>query len=191
MTEPTRQKPMAQIMYDSPEAASLQTVTGWVSSTGRFWGQDEHMARYDGSTHRVCKANPAHGVHENNAYCEKCRDERMDAKFAAMPRRDYDGSPVVVFDSDTYFFDPESLADWMLDNDIKPENAQLVFCKPNYPRRIDPNEHFCDYLPEDGDVSAKLAAAFEALNEVIAAEPPMSWNEGDTAVTLPADFLKD
>ena len=40
------------ILPESPEAASIQTVTGWVSSNGRYWGNDEHMARYDGSTHR-------------------------------------------------------------------------------------------------------------------------------------------
>ena len=30
-----------------------------------------------------------------------------------------------------------------------------------------------------------------ALNAVIAAEPPMSWTEGNEAVTLPANFLGD
>jgi len=178
-----------EIDYHSPEAASIQTVSGWVSRTGHFWGKDEHMARYDGSTHRVCKENPEHGVHEKNAWCEKCRAERMDAKFAAMPRREYDGTPIVVFDSDTYFFDADDLISWLLDNDIKPEDARLVFCKPNYASPIDPNEHFSDDLPEDGEVSATLAAAFDVLNKVIEAEGPLSWNEGDTAVTLPADFL--
>lgn len=178
------------IMYDSPEAASIQTVTGWVSRTGHFWGNDEHMARYDGSTHRVCKENPDHGVHATNNYCEKCHDERIEAKWAAMPRREYDGSPVVVFDSDTYFFDEDSLIDWLRDNDIKPADARLVFCKPNYPRQIDPYDHFTDDLPEDGEVSATLAEAFDALNKVIAAEPPMSWIQGDVAVALPADFME-
>jgi hypothetical protein len=28
------------VMYDSPEAASLQTVTGWVSRDGRSEGQN-------------------------------------------------------------------------------------------------------------------------------------------------------
>lgn len=44
-----------RILYDSPEAASVQTVTGWVSSRGMFCGNDEHMARHHGSTHRVCE----------------------------------------------------------------------------------------------------------------------------------------
>lgn len=177
-----------RIDYDSPEAASIQTVTGWVSSTGQFWGKDERTARYVGSTHRICKVNPAHGEHRTNSYCEKCWDEKRDAKWSAMPRRAYDGTPVVVFDGDTFFFDAESIAEWLDEHDIKPEDARLVFCKPNYPCQIDPNEHFTDDLPEDGEVSAALYEAFKVLNAVIAAEPPMSWTEGNEAVTLPANF---
>ena len=41
-------EPEKIVTYDSAEAASIQTVTGWVSRSGRFWGNDEHMARYDG-----------------------------------------------------------------------------------------------------------------------------------------------
>ena len=178
------------VLYESDEAASLQTVTGWVSRTGHFWGQDEHMARYDGSTHRTCSQNPAHGVVETRGWCRMCRDERMDAKFAAMPRRAYDGEPVAVFDGDTYFFDAESIADWLVDNDIEPEDARLVFCKPNMASEIDPNEHFSDDLPEDGEVSDRLMAAFDALNAVIREEPPLSWYPGEEAVILPPDFLE-
>lgn len=179
------------IMADSPEAASIQTVTGWVSSTGRFWGKDERLARFDGSTHKICEHNPAHGVIEQRSWCKACRGDKMTAKWDAMPRREYDGTPVCVFDSDTYFFDPEEISDWLLENDIKLEDARLVFCKPCYPAIIDPNEHYQDDLPEDGKVSAALAEAFDALNKVIEAHPPMSWWEGDEAVVLPADFLKD
>jgi hypothetical protein len=43
------------VMMDSDEAASIQTVTGWVDRHGRFWGKDEHQARWCGATHRKCK----------------------------------------------------------------------------------------------------------------------------------------
>lgn len=43
------------VMMDSDEAASIQTVTGWVDRQGRFWGGDEHQARWCGATHRKCK----------------------------------------------------------------------------------------------------------------------------------------
>lgn len=46
------------VMYESTEAASIEAVTGWVDPHGRFWGKDEHMARYCGSTHRHCASTP-------------------------------------------------------------------------------------------------------------------------------------
>jgi hypothetical protein len=52
------------VMYESSEAASIQTVTGWVGADGRFWGNDEHMARYCGATHRHCEKNPDHPIYE-------------------------------------------------------------------------------------------------------------------------------
>ena len=38
-------EPEKIVPYDSAEAASIQTVTGWVSRSRRFWGDDEHMAQ--------------------------------------------------------------------------------------------------------------------------------------------------
>lgn len=176
------------IDYASPEAASIQTVTGWVSRAGRFWGNDEHMARYEGSTHRICKTNPAHGMHQTNSYCKKCWDEKRDAKWASMPRREYDGSPVCVFDSDRYFFDADEIISWLEDNDIKPEDARLVFCEPIYLRQLT-GEEWADDLPEDGELGDQVAAALDALNKVIAAQPPAGWTEGNEAVVLPPDFM--
>lgn len=177
------------ILYDSPEAASIQTVTGWVASNGQFWGKDEHMARYVGSTHKVCEKNPAHGTHKNHTWCEVCQAERRQVKFDAMDRKPWDGtSPVVIFDTDTYFFDEDAVRDWLIDNDIKPEDARLVYCTPNMASEVD-GDHWCDDLQEDGELSANLEAALEELNKVIRAEPPLSWSEGNTVAVLPADFL--
>ncbi|GKS73721.1 hypothetical protein AVME950_02515 [Acidovorax sp. SUPP950] len=178
------------IPYESDEAASIKTVTGWVSSNGQFWGKDEHMARYAGSTHRVCEKNSSHGTHEIRGWCRLCRDERMQARYDAMPRMEYDESPVTVLDGDEFFFDADSLRDWLIDNSIAPADARLVFCVPNMASEIDPEDHFADDLPsEDGEVSDRLKTAFAALNEVIRTEPPLSWRKGETAVTLPSDFL--
>ena len=46
-----------------------------------------------------------------------------------------------------------------------------------------------DRLPEDGEVSDRLMAAFDALNAAIREEPPLSWYPGEEAVILPPDFL--
>jgi hypothetical protein len=139
-------KPVPQIMYESPEAASIQTVTGWVSANGQFWGNDEHMARWVGATHRVCENNPEHGVHEVRSWCKECHRERREAKFAAMARVEWDQStPVVIFDTDRYFFDADELRDFLVDEDIKPEDVQLVICKPNKARETESSAP--DWMP--------------------------------------------
>jgi len=43
------------IMRDSEDAAQLKTVTGWVSSKCRFFGDSEYAARYDGCTNGAWK----------------------------------------------------------------------------------------------------------------------------------------
>ncbi|MFJ7007636.1 hypothetical protein [Pseudomonas putida] len=178
------------VMYESPEAASIQTVTGWVDPSGRFWGKDEHMARYCGSTHRQCANNPAHPIHATNGWCEDCRAESRAEKFDAMPKRVWAGEVITEYDGDEYFFDEESLRDHLIDNDIDPADLKLVFCTPNYPRQIDPNDHFCDDLPEDGEINDdQLLAAFQLLNEMIRKCPPLSWSPEHEAVVLPQAFI--
>ncbi|WP_322847378.1 hypothetical protein [Pseudomonas sp. B33.4] len=104
------QKPI--IMYDAPEAASLQTVTGWVSSGGRFFGDDENLARHCGATHRRCEVNPEYPIYEVNSSCDECRHVRRQAKFAAMPVKDCAGEPLVIFDGDRYLFEKDDLRDY-------------------------------------------------------------------------------
>ncbi|MBN3965582.1 hypothetical protein IMW75_09830 [Pseudomonas gregormendelii] len=180
------------IMFDAPEAASLKTVTGWVSSGGRFFGDDENLARYCGATHRRCDVNPEHPIYEVNSSCNECRHARRQAKFAAMPVKEWAGEPLVIFDGDQYFFDEDSLRDYLIDSDIDLADLQLCICEPNYPSQIDPADHFCDDLPEDGAIrDDQLSAAFDLLNEMIRQSEPLSWSEGKLAAALPQAFIDE
>lgn len=118
----TKQQP-EMILASSPEAASIQTVTGWVSRGGRFWGDDEHMARYCGSTHRLCEANPEHGPVENRSYCEACHAEKNETKWQAMPKAPLSEEllPLCVFDSDNDVY--ASIWD-------ERDGATIEFCTP-------------------------------------------------------------
>lgn len=187
----TKQQP-EMILASSPEAASIQTVTGWVSRGGRFWGNDEHMARYCGSTHRLCEANPEHGPVENRSYCEACHAEKNETKWQAMPKAPLSEEllPLCVFDSDRYFFDLDDLRDWLEEHELNPEGVRLVQCEPVHAQPIDPYDHFIDDLPEDGEVPDALREAFEALNTAIAKCEPLGWRAANKlGVLLPADFL--
>ena len=180
------------IMYDAPEAASIQTVTGWVSADGRFFGKDEDLARFCGATHRRCKNDPEHPVHEINGYCYQCHKERRHQVFAAMPAKEWSDEPLVGFDDDNYFFDAESLRDYLLESDVSLSDLRLCICEPNMPREIDPSDVFSDDLPEDGEIlDDQLAAAFDLLNEMIRQSGPLSWSQGKYAAVLPKDFLDE
>ncbi|WP_449102836.1 hypothetical protein [Pseudomonas extremaustralis] len=180
------------VMYNSLEAASLQTVTGWLDANGRFWGDNEDMARYCGSTHRHCKTNPDHPIHATNGWCETCRQERMDEKFLKMDVKDWGDEPLVIYDGDTYFFDADSLRDYLIESEEEPEEVRLCICTPNYPSAIDPSDHFCDDLPEDGEIrDDQLIAAFELLNEMIRKSAPLSWSQGAHVARLSPEFIAE
>lgn len=178
------------ILRDSDEAASIKTVTGWVSSNGRFWGNDEHMARFDGATHTKCKNNSDHPIHDIHGYCEVCHEEKRQAVFAAMERREWNDEPLVIFDTDTYFFDIDSLVDYCEEHEVKATDLQLVICEPNYPREIDGSDRFIDDLPEDGELPCDIQAAFDLLNEVIRESAPLSWSQGEVAAIITPEHLE-
>ena len=171
------------ILPDSPEAATQKTVTGWVSASGYFWGNDEHMARYDGSTHRACECGE---LVAKNSYCRPCALKREAEKFAAMQRKVWDGEAMLYSDAaDEYFHDYDQISDHCEEADCSPDDLRLIICEPCYAREIDPNEYFRDDLPEDGEVDSELSAAFEELNKFIReSKPILSWCPGKFAAIV-------
>ncbi len=181
-----QRKPEPVIPYDSPEAAQIKTVTGWVSRDGRFLGNDEHTARYFGCTHRPCEdcgaLTPVHGF----TVCDNgCHQKRMIARYEAMPRAAWDGKAMLYSDArDEYFNDLERALDGLEEGETLAD-LRLIICKPNYPRRVD-EDYWSDDLPteEDGALPGELLEAVCALNAVIDKLPPLSWYPGKFALDL-------
>ncbi|SEK41625.1 hypothetical protein SAMN05216604_1031, partial [Pseudomonas agarici] len=106
--------------------------------------------------------------------------------------KEWGGEPLVIFDGDEYFFDEDSLRDYLIDNDIDLADLQLCICEPNMPCQIDPCDVFCDDLPEDGEIrDDQLIAAFELLNEMICQSEPLSWSQGEFAASLPQSLIDE
>lgn len=171
------------IMYESAEAATFKTgLEGWVSSDGRFWGKDEHIARFAGSTHKKCDCGNV--ISKSYTLCDVCRDVRSAERYMALEHKEWGGEPLVIYGSDTYFFNDE-IYDYL--NDFEGEDApQLMICEPIIAPYIE--EYGIDQLPEDWqieDADQELANLIANVNEYIGKKKPiLSWYQGKFRTTV-------
>ena len=172
------------ILPDSPEAATYQTVSGWVSAKGHFYGKDERLARYDGSTHRPC--SECGELIEKNSYCRPCHAKKEIAKYDAMPRKEWDGTtPLYSETADQYFFSEDELRDYSEVEGPTIEEMRLTICVPTYAGEIEPSELYERELPEEGDIPEELQKAFDDLNEFIReSKIILSWTPGKFAAEV-------
>jgi len=177
------------VMYDSPEAATFVTgISGWKSRDGFFWGKDEHMARYSGSTHKKC--DECGRVYSKHSYCDFCHEKKETEKYYALPVVEWDEeTPIYDDSSDEYYFDKESLMEdmyWKLEEANKqgcePE-IRLLLCDPVHLHLLE-SDIWEDELPEDGELSGEVSDALDALNAVIKAQPPSSWYPGKKRINM-------
>ena len=163
------------------------TVTGWVSAKGHFYGQGaqaESMARWDGSTHRKCEG--CGELFERNAYCRPCHAKKEIEKYNAMPRKKWDGVGMLYSDTqDRYFYGWDDVDDYCASEEFTPESLRLIICEPTYATEIDPTEHYCDDLPDEGEIPDSLQNAFDGLNDFIREEKIiLSWSPGKFAAEI-------
>ncbi len=172
------------ILPSDDAAATLQTVTGWVSAKGHFYGVDERLARYDGSTHRPCSECGA--LIDKNAYCTPCHEKKELQKYEKMPRKKWDGEAMLYSDvADKYFYSDEDLQGYLEWNGEPASSLRLIICEPVYATEIEIADVYEDSLPTDDDyrVPRELVDAFEELNTVLREEKIiLSWTPGKFAV---------
>ena len=173
------------VPYDSNQAASIQSVTGWVSRLGRFFGNDEHMARSQGCTHIKCDSCQMMTPYVGHKICPVCQKTEEIKSWQARPKREWGAIiPLYSEDKDVIFITSDGLEDFCHDNGVTPESLMLVICDPIYLEEIDPYEHYCDDLPEGEDLPSEIEDAFDALNEAIRKyRTPISWRPGKFAPT--------
>lgn len=167
------------ILYDSDEAASIKTVTGWVSGKGIFWGENEHQARWGGCTHIKCECGNL--ASKSYTHCENCRAKRERERYFALPFREYKGEPVVIWNTDKYFFDEDSIIEYLEDNDET--EVELLFCREEKWTPVS-SDIWEGIMPEDEyDLPDELQTALDNLNKVIESLPACSYFPGKERTT--------
>lgn len=175
------------ILPDDPRAARYVTdVKGWVSRDGCFYGNDERLARWAGSTHNVCEACEVVTVRPHTK-CPACRAKAGAERHAKRDTRPYNGEPIYSEAIEEFFFDDGDLADYLEGDDALPlEDLRLVFCYPQFVDCIDAEDQWNDVIPEDGEAPDWLREAVETLNDTIREhrDHPISWLGGNVAVDV-------
>lgn len=177
------------IHYHSDKAASIQTITGWVSSTGVYWGKDEHMARWSGCTHMTCQCGNVH--EKGRTVCDECFHKRSVERFLAMPEKADTGDFLYSDAADRYFSEVSEAEDYAYDEGLTLHDLRLIICEPNIMKTVD-DEHWDGDLPEDQyleDCAPKaVMEKLRELNELIASmKPVLSWSPGKYRLSL-ADY---
>ena len=175
-----------KVMYDSDKAAKkVHNISGWIDIHGRFWGTDEHMARWSSCTHHICDCGEE--VSKNWIKCEKCRHKKDVEKFRALESREWDGkTPLCLYNDDRYFFSEDELYDYAEDVGVKVESIGLVICQPVHLREVDP-DYWCDELAEDGELPPEVKDALAVFNAVIKKQNPSAWEPGKYRAIIKKD----
>lgn len=171
------------IMYDSDEAAKYETrtVTGWFGRDGKFYGDDERIARYCNSTHRLCQCGE---LVERSGFCRPCWENDLRLKWELLPTRAWDGTtPICLYNGDEYFFNDTDLDEYCEENGLRPENLMLVHCDPCIGRDIDEDD-FADEIPDGGELPDSVLKAMREFNAVLNEARPFSWEPGDRRVII-------
>lgn len=165
-----------RVLPEAPEAATLQTVTGWVSRHGMFYGQDEKLARWAGATHVHC-ARCQSVTDKNYTLCNGCRSIAEHERHAKLPRAPWDGKCMLYCGSnDRYYASPDEIDEEFSDD------LMIVLCKPNLAGPLDSSQ-WADDLPDEGndETPGWLAEAIDAFNKAIEGQPPLSWSPSKVA----------
>lgn len=163
------------VLYDSPEAASFVTVTGWMSRNGIFYGDDERTARWYGCTHIPCE-QCKEPTRKGYSICDKCRGVEERERYEKLERRPWTEGPVAIYRDDHYFWDDDDILEYCEEEGINPDRLMLVLCKPCDLPVLDANDFLKDVLPEDQYCEDKgILEAAAAFNEAVKKATSIFW----------------
>lgn len=168
------------------ESAELRVITEpqWFCRTcGRFFGSDERQARYCCSGSRICE-DCGKECHKHFTVCNSCDRIRREKKWFEKPVVSWDGEfPITLWDSDEFFFDLESLQDYIYELELDEgetlidyvNNMRFTSCKPTKPRDFDLSSLFEDCLGDDQDPPENDELE-KAVNDWVKSLIPVSYN---------------
>lgn len=154
---------------------------------------DRQSAEYAAAIGTVCECGKEF---EGKSYtcCPECREKHRTERYLKLELIKWDGeTPLVIWDTDTYFFNEDEIRYHCEEFGIEIKDLQLVVCEPNKARTFDLNEFLEDVLSEDMsayDYSDGIRSACEIeeiVNDWLKDISPISWSGGNKRIILEGD----
>jgi len=179
------------VMYDDPNIVQLKEVKGWVGKDGRFYGNNEHLARHANSTHKKCECGNI--MVKGYSYCNDCSTKKAKENFLKLPIGEWDGKSMMCeYNGERFFSDMDEVIEYLEDNDILPEDAEIVLCeKQVFLNEVNFDELNEEYCTEENGASyyhPEIAEKVEELNELIRKAEPKLWFRTNKRVVI-QDYL--
>jgi len=138
----------------------------------------ENSVRKNLATHKTCEE--CGDTIKVRSFCRKCSEKKQNENYSKSKFLEWDGkTPLVIYNSDDYFFDEDSLIDYIEENET--EDLRLMICTSNYCPNID-EDYFSDEMPENydtlSDFDKVLVEKLKEINKYISSLKPMSWSQG-------------
>jgi len=166
------------VIFNSDEAAQYRTnLEGWVSRHGRYWGNDERAARYDGCTHRPCE-DCGEPTEKGWLVCNVCREKRDKVRYEALSEKIWNEEGLIYSDAvQKYFSSWDEVKEYCDEEEIEVGALRLLICDEQYlPLLAD--DYGCDELADDGELPDAAIEAIEKFNEAIRNVGAVSWYPG-------------
>ena len=173
------------ILPDDPRAATYHTdIKGWISYNCHFFGNDERMARYDGSTHRICEGCGA--VVGKINYCRACYDKKEFDDYLAMPEMEWNEEGRLYSQANDEYYDGWDYALDACEDAGTLKDMRLIIAEPVYVKEIDPSEYYLDDILDGYELPDDIREAFDELNEIIRnSKTILCYRPGKFRVMLP------
>ncbi len=139
----------------------------------------EETARQHLATHKKCELGH---IYPKNSYCARCAGKRSNENYLKKEFQEWDGeTPLVIYNDDTYFWNQESIEEYIEENELESDELQLVICRPNHLHEIC-EDYWEDGWPENldsiADFDKVLDEKLKDINAYIKTLKPVSWSEG-------------
>lgn len=144
-----------KLPYEQAAEIRKKDFNGWCcKSCDRYYGEEEHIARYCCAKDLPCNTPGCKGRAEKPyVCCKECLKKHDRERWLALPEVPWDGeTPLCLFDDDHYFFSIEDLDDYLEENKMEIEDVQVVICEKADKPYFSITDFLCDYMPEDEDV---------------------------------------